>query len=101
MAITGRKTRDVKRPYAVFTNTSGFTYRILKFYGDPTKPYARVFLATNSPFTHGSLEMGDGYVTELVGSICTEILGEPAARVVYDTGSIKSILKYVQEHGED
>lgn len=65
------KTVKIETPYAVYRDeASGFEYRVLKTYQTPEKegknPYARWFLATKSPFTGGSYEFGDGYVSEVL-----------------------------------
>ena len=64
------KTRPVEDPYEIWENPhSGFVYRVLKKYQQPDKeadnPYARWFVATKSPFTYGSWELGDGYVRDI------------------------------------
>ena len=64
------KTRPVEDPYEIWENpSSGFVYRVLKKYQRPDKeadnPYARWFVATKSPFTYGSWELGDGYVRDI------------------------------------
>jgi hypothetical protein len=60
------KSRPTDNPYMTFEG-DGFEYRVLKSYqADDSKPYARWFLATKSPYTMGSWELGDGYVAEVV-----------------------------------
>ena len=64
------KTRPVDDPYEVWENAqAGFTWHILKKYQRPDKeaenPYARWFVAAKSPYTYGSWEMGDTYVSEI------------------------------------
>jgi hypothetical protein len=60
------KTREQTRPYAIFT-APGWEWRVLKAYGrDPYAPYARWFLATTSPYTYGTAELGDGYCAEVM-----------------------------------
>ena len=64
------KTRDVDDPYEIWENSSdGFTWHVLKKYQRPDKeaenPYARWFVAAKSPYTYGSWEMGDTYVSEI------------------------------------
>ena len=64
------KTRDVENPYETWGNEgSGFEWRVLKKYPRPDKeaanPYARGLVAAKSPFTYGSWEYGDTYVTEI------------------------------------
>ena len=59
------KTRKVESPYAVYT-APGWEWRVLKAYSaDDDKQYARWFCAVKSPFTYGSWEYGDTYVTEV------------------------------------
>ena len=64
------KTRDVDDPYEVWENAqAGCTWHILKKYQRPDKeaenPYARWFVAAKSPYTYGSWETGDTYVSEI------------------------------------
>lgn len=60
------KTRPIDRPYAVFVS-AGWEWRVLKAYGrDPLAPYARWLLATQSPYTYGSWELGDGYCKGII-----------------------------------
>ena len=64
------KSRDVNDPYEVWENAqAGFTWHILKKYQRPDKeaenPHARWFVAAKSPYTYGSWEMGDTYVSEI------------------------------------
>lgn len=62
------KARPVSNPYLVYTNDSGWTWKVLKAYAaDPNKPYARWFTAVSSPFTYGGYDMGDTYVADVVG----------------------------------
>ena len=61
------KVRKVDNPYEVWKSPDGtWETRVLKKWQiDDNKPYARYFTATKSPFTHGSWEYGDMYVSEL------------------------------------
>ena len=64
------KTRDVDDPYEIWENAcAGWTWHVLKKYQHPDKeadnPYARWFVAAKSPYTYGSWEMGDTYVSEI------------------------------------
>jgi len=63
------KTRKVEDPYEIWEGSNGFEYRVLKKYQSEEKekanPYARWFLATKSPYTYGSFELGDGYVKDV------------------------------------
>lgn len=81
------KTRKVNDPYEIWRTeevqkTGGFEYRVLKKYQAPDKeahnPYARWFLATKSPMTFGSYEMGDGYVRD-VKSVAYKLTDEQMA----------------------
>lgn len=64
------RTAKIDAPYATYTNNSGWTWLVLKTYQTPEKEkgnlYARWFLAVRSPFTYGSYEMGDTYITDVV-----------------------------------
>ena len=64
------KTRKVEDPYATYTSSSGFEWRILKTYQHPEKEvenlHARWFVAAKSPYTYGSWEYGDAYITEVL-----------------------------------
>lgn len=63
------KIRKTEKPYEIWFGR-GFQWRVLKKYQAPeaekSNPYARWFLATRSPFTFGSFELGDGYVRDVV-----------------------------------
>ena len=59
------KTRKTENPYEIWVG-HGFEYRVLKkWQADDDKPYARWFLATKSPYTFGTWELGDRYVAEV------------------------------------
>lgn len=70
------KTRDVNEPYEIWVGSVSlggeppveFEWRVLKKYQTPENeaknPYARWFLATRSPYTHGRWEYGDGYCND-------------------------------------
>lgn len=61
---TMKKTRDIENPYEVWV-AGDFEFRVLKKYTkDESDPYARAFLATKSPFTFGTFELGDGYIRD-------------------------------------
>lgn len=67
MANPMGKARPVSNPYLVYTNDSGWTWKVLKAWSaDPTKPYARWFCAVSSPYTFGGYDMGDTYVADVV-----------------------------------
>ena len=60
------KTRDLNKPYEIWSNAQGWEWRVLKKYqADDNKPYARWFCAVKSPFTYGEYEYGDVYVSEI------------------------------------
>lgn len=65
--LCGRR-RDIDTPYEVW-KCGDFEYRVLKKYKAPTAeskdPYARWFVATKSPYTHGSWELGDTYAADI------------------------------------
>ena len=64
------KSRTEDNPYLIVEGAGGFTYRVLKAYAlDPDKKNARWFLATSSPYTFGSNELGDGYIADVAGTI--------------------------------
>ena len=62
------KTRKVDEPYEIWQG-GNFEYRVLKKYQSPDKeaqnPYARWFCAVKSPFTFGSWEYADTYVSDV------------------------------------
>ena len=62
------KTRDQEKPYAIYKQ-GPFEYRVLKTYKQPSTEskdvYARWYLATKSPHTYGSFELGDGYAKDI------------------------------------
>lgn len=72
------KTRKVNDPYEVWRNDSGWEWRVLKKWQAPDKEpitrlssnpktaYARWFCAVKSPMTHGSYDLGDVYVLEVI-----------------------------------
>ena len=65
------KTRPVDKPYEIW-EASDWEWRVLKKYQAPEaeakNPYARWFVAAKSPFTFGSWEYGDTYVTDITGN---------------------------------
>lgn len=63
----GKKTRPTENPYRIYRSADGtWEWRVLKAYkSDENAPYARWFLATKSPFTYGSFELGDGYIADV------------------------------------
>lgn len=60
------KLRKVDDPYEVWGGIEGWEVRVLKKNQiDDNKPYASWFVATKSPYTFGSWDYGDMYVSEL------------------------------------
>jgi hypothetical protein len=67
------KTRKVNEPYEVYRNeAAGWEWRVLKKWQAPDKetnnPYARWFCAVKSPMTGSGYDMGDVYVSEVIGN---------------------------------
>lgn len=59
------KTRKLDEPYEVWV-AGDWEWRVLKkWQADDNKQYARWFCAVKSPFTYGSYEYGDVYVSEI------------------------------------
>ena len=67
-SIPCAKTRPVENPYEVW-KLGDWTWKVLKKYQKPEReaknPYARWFCAVSTPYTYGSYDMGDVYVTEI------------------------------------
>lgn len=64
------KARPQEKPYAVYTNSQGWEWRVLKTYkhsaAELKDPYARWFVAATSPMMHdGQFELGDTYAQEI------------------------------------
>lgn len=63
------KTRKVENPYEIWVAAYGWEWRVLKKYQTPESeaknPYARWFCAVKSPFTYGTWEYGDTYVSDV------------------------------------
>jgi len=63
------KSAPLDNPYAVYRNSQGWEWRILKTYKQPSSeakdPYARWFVAAKSPMTYGDFEYGDTYKNEV------------------------------------
>ena len=80
------KSRDVNHPYKVF-RAHDWEWRKLKGYQIPekekTNPYARWLMAVKSPYTFGSYDMGDTYISDVPGyaetieCICTDMVVNP------------------------
>ena len=65
------KTRLIDNPYEVWQSYDGsWTWKVLKKYQKPSKeaenPHARWFCAVASPYSYGSLVMGDVYVKDII-----------------------------------
>jgi hypothetical protein len=69
MKNTQNKTRELDNPYEIWETQDmhgKWTWKVLKKYqADDDKPYARWLCGVKSPFTYGSYEMGDVYVSEI------------------------------------
>jgi len=64
------KTRPVENPYLTIKGRGGWRWRVLKAWSTkPDAPMARWFCAVDSPFTQGSYDMGDVYVSEIDGEV--------------------------------
>ena len=64
------KTRPVDNPYEIWKSFDGtWIWKVLKKYQKPSKEelnrYARWFCAVSSPYTHGTYDLGDVYVTDI------------------------------------
>ena len=68
MKNTCGKTREVDNPYEIW-KAGDWEWRMLKKYQNPDNekknPYARWFCAVKSPFTYGSWEYGDTYISDI------------------------------------
>lgn len=81
------KMRKIEEPYEIWTNNSGWEWRVLKKYQTPSKeaenPYARWMCAVKSPFTYGGYDYGDTYVKD-VTQHAKMIMGDADLRKVLD-----------------
>lgn len=61
------KSRDMSKPYAIYTGPMGFEWRILKTYklAKNEDTYARWQVAARSEATFGSFELGDAYAIDV------------------------------------
>ena len=84
------KSRPQHQPYAIY-RAGDFIYHVCKTYTNKMeKPYARFFVSASSPFTHGSMEMGDMYAEEVLSN--TRLVAcEPEWLEVYGPRSIRSV----------
>lgn len=69
--LTTAQRIEQKKPIETWESVDGtFTYNVYRKYQKPhleaKNPYARWFCGTVSPYTHGSEELGDGYVKDIV-----------------------------------
>jgi len=64
------KTVKINEPYEIWRDEiAGWEWRVLKKYqADDNKMHARWLCAVKSPYTFGSYEMGDTYVTSVKDS---------------------------------
>jgi hypothetical protein len=64
------KTKTQDRPYAIYKNTNGWEWRVLKTYKhkENENDYSRWFVAATSPMMHeeGRFEMGDTYARDVL-----------------------------------
>lgn len=61
--------KTVKREKAYYVvEQGGWTWYVLKAWGDPRKEYARMFCVVTSPCTGASGDMGDVYASEIPGA---------------------------------
>lgn len=65
-----QKTSKLDNPHAVLVDAQGWVYLVLKTYQKPAKEgksqFARWMVAVSSPFTHGSFEIGDTYIFDIL-----------------------------------
>ena len=66
-----RKTRKENEPYAIYSNSQGWVWKVLKTYKKPENekkdPYARWFVSATSPLMQGNtFEYGDTYVKDIL-----------------------------------
>ena len=65
------KTRKESEPYAIYANSQGWVWKVLKTYKKPENEkkdqYARWFVSATSPLMQdGSFEYGDTYVKDIL-----------------------------------
>jgi len=65
------KTRKESEPYAIYGNSQGWVWKVLKTYKKPENEkkdqYARWFVSATSPLMQGdTYEMGDTYVKDIL-----------------------------------
>jgi hypothetical protein len=65
------KTKKVNEPYAIYSNSQGWVWKVLKTYKKPENekkdPYARWFVAATSPLMQSNnFEYGDTYVKDIL-----------------------------------
>ena len=66
------KTKKINEPYAIYSNSQGWVWKVLKTYKKPENekkdPYARWFVAATSPLmqSFNSFEYGDTYAKDIL-----------------------------------
>lgn len=59
-----KKSRPIDNPYEIW-RAGTWEWCVLKYYGNPDKPFARALCAVSSPHTFGSHDIGDVYVCDI------------------------------------
>jgi len=66
------KMRTIDDPYQTYRSKDGWEWRVLKKYQSPSNEsgnkFARWYCGVKSPFTFGSWEYGDVYITDIQGT---------------------------------
>lgn len=67
------KTKKINEPYAIYSNSQGWVWKVLKTYKKPENEkkdsYARWFVAATSPLMQdGSYEYGDTYAKDILSN---------------------------------
>lgn len=68
---------DCSNPYETYQygdpDNGGIVWHVLKHYQSPEKerenPYARVMVGCKSPYTYGSYDLGDCYLSDIFGDL--------------------------------
>ena len=68
-----RNTRKENEPYAIYSKSQGWVWKVLKTYKKPENekkdPYAIWFVSATSPLMHnGSYEYGDTYAKDILSN---------------------------------
>lgn len=71
--LTANQRIHQDKPIEIWKSLDGtWTWKVWRKYQKPhnelKNPYARWFISAQSPFTHGSWEMGDEYMREITSS---------------------------------